>query len=540
MVEPFRSPMDVKDLLSLLETVKQSDNGWTARCPAHDDRKPSLSVGVGADGRILVRCHAGCEIEAICRKLEIEQRDLFPATTDHGHSPRQEPYVVYDYDNLFQVLRYPGKKFLQRRPDGNDGWIWNTQGVKPRLYHLNDLAGHKQVIVAEGEKDVDRLRQLGLAATCNSGGAGKWQAAHAEQLRGVEVQRVVVIPDADDAGRKHGLTVARTCAAAGLTVNIVNLPDDAKDVSEFLGGSRDRAALIKCIDAAAVYSPETEAAGELPDGWVFLSDVEATAELGPPVVARGLAWAGRVSLLHSREKVGKSTITTAMTAAVTRGKSFLEQPTRQGPVVWFSEEHPADVRKRLEQWGADCSCVAFGGRLDKSPESPASLKSLVTQIKPVLVIVDTLTKWAGALGIRDLHGAGELGQRLAELVTLAWSCPSSVDTYPLGEEEESTMPKSRPPYPAAFRQQMVELVRSGRTPGELAREFEPSAEAIRNWAAQADRDAGKRSDGLRTEEHEEIRRLRRENRQLREEREILAKATAWFARETGPGRSTGS
>ena len=72
------------------------------------------------------------------------------------------------------------------------------------------------------------------------------------------------------------------------------------------------------------------------------------------------------------------------------------------------------------------------------------------------------------------------------------------------------MPKSRPPYPAAFRQQMVELVRSGRTPGDLAREFEPSAEAIRNWVAQADRDAGKRSDGLRTEEHEEIRRLRRE------------------------------
>ena len=84
------------------------------------------------------------------------------------------------------------------------------------------------------------------------------------------------------------------------------------------------------------------------------------------------------------------------------------------------------------------------------------------------------------------------------------------------------MPKSRPPYPAAFRQQMVELVRSGRTPGELAREFEPSAEAIRNWVAQADRDAGKRSDGLRTEEQEEIRRLRRENRRLREEREILA------------------
>ena len=105
-----------------------------------------------------------------------------------------------------------------------------------------------------------------------------------------------------------------------------------------------------------------------------------------------------------------------------------------------------------------------------------------------------------------------------------WSWPDSVDTYPLGEEEESTMPKSRPPYPAAFRQQMVELVRSGRTPGELAREFEPSAEAIRNWVAQADRDAGERTDGLSTEDGEELRRLRRENRRLREETRNFSKS----------------
>ena len=93
---------------------------------------------------------------------------------------------------------------------------------------------------------------------------------------------------------------------------------------------------------------------------------------------------------------------------------------------------------------------------------------------------------------------------------------------------------------AEFRQQMVDLVRSGRAPEDLAREFEPSAQAIRTWVAQAGRDAGERSDGLRTEEREELRRLRRENRRLREEREILAKATAWFAREARPGRPTGS
>ena len=95
------------------------------------------------------------------------------------------------------------------------------------------------------------------------------------------------------------------------------------------------------------------------------------------------------------------------------------------------------------------------------------------------------------------------------------------------------MPKSRPPYPPELRRRMVELVRSGRSPESLAEEYEPSGESIRNWVKQADRDSGKRQDGLTTEEKDELARLRRENRALREERAILAKAAAWFARETG-------
>ena len=91
---------------------------------------------------------------------------------------------------------------------------------------------------------------------------------------------------------------------------------------------------------------------------------------------------------------------------------------------------------------------------------------------------------------------------------------------------------ARAPYPPEFRQQMIELARSGRTPEELAEEFEPSAQTIRNWLAQADLDQGRRNDGLTTEERDELRKLRRDNRRLREEREILKKAAAWFARET--------
>ena len=102
------------------------------------------------------------------------------------------------------------------------------------------------------------------------------------------------------------------------------------------------------------------------------------------------------------------------------------------------------------------------------------------------------------------------------------------------------MQKRRSRYAPEFRRQMVELVRSGRTPESLGREFEPSAESIRIWVRQADRDEGLREDGMTTVEREEVRRLRREVKQLRIEREILKKAAAWFARETGavPGDSS--
>jgi transposase len=95
--------------------------------------------------------------------------------------------------------------------------------------------------------------------------------------------------------------------------------------------------------------------------------------------------------------------------------------------------------------------------------------------------------------------------------------------------------RTHKPYSEEFKKKIVALVREGRTPEELARQFEPSSQAIRNWVAQADRDQGKRADGLTTDEREELQRLRRENERLREEREILKKAAAWFAQETEKG-----
>ena len=107
------------------------------------------------------------------------------------------------------------------------------------------------------------------------------------------------------------------------------------------------------------------------------------------------------------------------------------------------------------------------------------------------------------------------------------------------------MPRTRPPYSPEFRRQMVELVRAGRSPEDLAREFEPTAQSIGIWVAQADKQEGRREEqvgGLSVAERDELARLRRENKQLRLERDILSRAAAWFARETGavPSGSSGS
>ena len=95
------------------------------------------------------------------------------------------------------------------------------------------------------------------------------------------------------------------------------------------------------------------------------------------------------------------------------------------------------------------------------------------------------------------------------------------------------MPRSKPNYAPEIKQKILELVKAGRSPESLGKEFEPTSQTIRNWMAQAERDAGKRTDGLTTEERVEFNRLKRENKELQLEREILKKAAAWFARETG-------
>jgi putative DNA primase/helicase len=202
-------------ILGRLDGVTGAQPQWSARCPAHEDRRASLSVTAGEDGTILLYCHAGCAFEDITTRLNVKPADLFP-TSANGHKRPRSPEMVatYDYHDeggnlLFQVVRYSDKSFKQRRPDGKGGWIWK-KGERLVVYRLPELKGCARVFIMEGEKDVDRLWQAGIPATTNPMGAGKWKKEYTEQLRAMGVKELVVIPDNDPPGEQHAQQVVKS------------------------------------------------------------------------------------------------------------------------------------------------------------------------------------------------------------------------------------------------------------------------------------------------------------------------------------------
>src|SRR5262249_4916508 len=198
------------------------------RCPAHDDQSASLSFTDGDRG-VIVKCHAGCSVDAIADSLGVNVRELFYA---NGQAPvptsDRRMVTTYDYTDAagalrYQVVRYEPKDFRCRRPEGR-GWTWNMNGVTRLPYRLHELAEAPRVYVPEGERDVDTLAALGLPATCNEGGAGKWRPEHTSALVSARVPELVVLPDNDEPGEKHAQGIAEVCTAAGLRVKIVRLP----------------------------------------------------------------------------------------------------------------------------------------------------------------------------------------------------------------------------------------------------------------------------------------------------------------------------
>jgi hypothetical protein len=236
-------------VLEGLRGVRENGSGWMALCPAHVDQEPSLSVKEGDDGRALVHCFAGCSVEEITAALGLRPKDLFERRNGHRNGHRgahrngyRKLVESYDYTDdegrlVFQTVRFEPKGFSQRRPDGQGGWTWSLKGVEPVLYRLREVLeavrSGEAVYVVEGERDADRLKALGLAATTCAMGAGKWRGRYSEALRGADV---VILPDADKAGRDHAGQVAQSLRNKAASVKVLELPGlpDKGDVSDWL------------------------------------------------------------------------------------------------------------------------------------------------------------------------------------------------------------------------------------------------------------------------------------------------------------------
>ncbi len=255
-------PLDV--VLARLERTKKSGAGFSARCPAHDDTTPSLSIRHGANGGVVLKCHTGCSTEAVVSAIGLTLSDLFADTEPRQPSyrkpssttgvivpppgiaiPRESQREVASYqyrdehgELLYEAVRYDPKAFRYRRPDGNGGCIWDIQGVQRVLYRLPEVLAAvrdgQQVWLVEGEKDADALAALGLPATTHATGAKGWRGEYAEPLAGASI---VVVPDADDVGRSWAATAAAALLAVGCAVSVLALypeRDDGSDISDFL------------------------------------------------------------------------------------------------------------------------------------------------------------------------------------------------------------------------------------------------------------------------------------------------------------------
>jgi hypothetical protein len=348
-IEPIRLVLD-----RLLGHKKVGERQWEARCPAHEDARASLSVSANGEGVVLLHCHAGCEPQDIVRDLELSMADLFPANTQADRKPRIAAEYSYADETgieLFQVVRFEPKDFRQRHRGPTGEWVWKM-GARRVPYRLPELvaacAAGKTVWVVEGEKDVETLRGLGLTATCNPGGAGKWRPEYAAHFKGAAA--VHIIPDDDAPGREHAAAVATALASTVKTVKVVRLPS-GKDATDWVrgGGTAEQLGAL----AAKVVTPRV--ARSLAELALPLS-IEMLRAAPPPrqyliygVDGRGVMPRGRVGMLGAPGGTGKSKAVIGLSIAVAMGgRWFGAWPCERGRVLLvLAEEDRDETLRRL-------------------------------------------------------------------------------------------------------------------------------------------------------------------------------------------------
>jgi len=394
----YQTQSNIEHIAIILGGKKRGNGGYQCHCPAHEDKHASLSLDMGDDGRLLLYCHAGCSFDDITRALG-EHGITSTQLSLSLKEVKKHITATYDYRDsegnlVYQTVRLSPKGFYQRRPDGHGGWINNLKkGIKSIPYRMPEVfktIEQKQTIyIVEGEKDAERLISLGLCATCNHGGAGKWSKVHSAYLKGAS--EVVILPDNDEAGQAHAEAVATRLFDAGVrSIRIVKLPDlpHKGDVSDWLDAGHSLEELQGLVESAPLWKPTKNNEKVSSHRWRLLSAAEVLTL--PPV-----EW-----LIENELPAGGLTV---LYGASGSGKSFLAldyalQVAQQDEVVYIAGEGLSGYPDRLLAWRNHYKQAIDRFHLvdDAIPmldeEAVREFCSAVIPLSPKLIVIDTLAR----------------------------------------------------------------------------------------------------------------------------------------------------
>ncbi|MCG6534154.1 MAG: AAA family ATPase [Syntrophales bacterium LBB04] len=444
-------PVDL--VLSKLKNVKKIKGGWTAKCPCHDDDKNSLCISEGADGRVLLYCHAGCHFKNIVTTLGFEVSEMFAEDTqlkNKHYTPktwnRQMVIKTYDYTDekgnlLYQVCRTVKKEFPVRRPDGKKGWIWGLGDISPVLYRLPSVieavTKGETIFVVEGEKDADRLCELGLPATTNPMGAGKWRDSYSHHFKNANV---VILPDNDEPGIKHAENVAEKLYGIVSSAKIVHLPGvpEKGDISDWMeqGGTAEK--LQQLIDKADCWLPPFSSERTEQDKEPTANNTPYSSQpietfpsfqvvswntmcerIGPIEWAwEGWLPTGLLSILASDPGIGKSALALRIAQTFIQGLPWPDGTDYRGvrgSVLWCEAESAEAINmERAKQWGIPMDKILdplgcdplIPVKLD-NPHHKNAVKTAALSNDVRLIVVDSL---------RGIHRGDENSSASIEVV----------------------------------------------------------------------------------------------------------------------------
>ena len=446
--------MTMNDLLQRLDGVRKCGGGFSAKCPAHDDRRQSLSV-CERDGRLLVKCHAGCSAESVVSALGLRMSDLFPDERTNVNADRRRvspsnpakktivcEYVYKNMDNrpVCKKVRYSDKSFVWLHLDERGMWVkgrgggMNKAHAPAPLYNQFDALTFETVFCVEGEKDVETLRRFNIPAVSLPDGAKtKWQDEYTEWF---SCRNVYIIADNDEPGRQCAESTARHIAGVAKSVKIIdlsrvwsNIPEHG-DVSDMIAAFPDNAfqMLHWLTDNTEIYSPAdfddpADFDGDIPEkplSIINLADVETTETqwLWYPYIPRG-----KITLLTADPGSGKTFFALYLAACVSAGRPFYgtDEPWRERETAVYqtAEDGVSDtIKPRLIPMNPDFRHILM---IDETTEglslSDDRIERIMQTYKPALIVFDPLQAYLGA--DVDMHRANEVRPVLAHLSKLA-------------------------------------------------------------------------------------------------------------------------